>query len=315
MRTFLTLCALTLPAAAQTPQIVQTAINPANGRTYHLLEPADWTVSEAAAVALGGHLATVDDQAENDWLVATFKNQGGTDIDLWIGFNDMQVEGQFVWSSGAPITYTNWDIGEPSNAGGNEDFATIRKNNPLGMWNDLPDHPVGFHADSQGVVEIGSGVIFCTAKTALVCGAPAIQDSGASSASAASGFTLSAGPARSCRSGILLYNTAQLGAGIPFQGGTLCVEAMGLRRAGPMNSMGTPGNAFCDGRFALDMNAFAQNLWVVPDCAGAPAGLPPNVAAGYLATPGQAVFTQIWGRDSVATGSFLSNGVQYVVGP
>ena len=34
------------------------------------------------------------------------------------GFNDEQVEGQFEWVSGAAINYTNWDIGEPSNAGG-----------------------------------------------------------------------------------------------------------------------------------------------------------------------------------------------------
>ena len=314
-RKLLAFLVLAVPAAAQAPQIVQTAINPANGRTYHLLEPADWTVSEAAAVALGGHLVTVGDQAENDWLVATFKTQGTIDIDLWTGFNDAQVEGTFVWSSGQPITFTYWDIGEPSNAGGNEDFAAVRKNNPLGQWNDLPDHPVGFHADTQGVVEIGSGMAFCTSKAGLACGVPSIQDTGASSATLNSGFTISAGPARSCKSGILLYNIAQATPGLPFQGGTLCVEAMGLRRAGPTNSTGTPGGASCDGRFAIDMNAFAKNLWVVPDCAGAPSGLPPNSAAPFLNTPGQSVFTQFWGRDSVATGSFVSNGVQYFVGP
>jgi hypothetical protein len=112
-----------------------------------------------------------------------------------------------------------------------------------------------------------------------------------------------------------MYNTAQLTPGLPFQGGTLCVDAMNLRRAGPMNSMGTPGGASCDGRFSIDMNAFAHNAWVVPDCAGAPSGLPPNVAAGYLTSPGQDVFAQIWGRDSVATGSFLSNGIHWVIGP
>ena len=63
------------------------------------------------------------------------------------------------------------------------------------------------------------------------------------------------------------------------------------------------------------MNAFAQGLWTVPDCAGNPSGTPANNPAGYLTNPGTTVFTQYWGRDSVATGSFVSDGLSYVVGP
>jgi hypothetical protein len=71
----------------------------------------------------------------------------------------------------------------------------------------------------------------------------------------------------------------------------------------------------CDGRFAIDMNAFALGNWVVPDCAGNPSGLAPNNPAGYLTMMGQAVHAQFWGRDSVATGSFLSSGLHFVQGP
>ena len=113
----------------------------------------------------------------------------------------------------------------------------------------------------------------------------------------------------------MLYNTASLSSGVPFEGGTLCVAPNGIRRAGPTDSQGTPGAASCDGELAIDMNAFASGLWSVPDCAGKPAGLPAHHPAAYLTTPGQDVYCQLWGRDSVATGNFLSAGIQYTVLP
>ena len=39
--------------------------------------------SEAQAVALGGHLATINDQAEQDWVVALFGQYGGEYLTLW----------------------------------------------------------------------------------------------------------------------------------------------------------------------------------------------------------------------------------------
>ena len=144
--------------------ILASAVNPSNGHTYLLLPSSSWTVAEAAAVALGGHLATLRSQAEHDFLNANFHNWQGSDIDLWIGLNDAAVEGSFVWSSGEPVSYTNWDTGEPNDAGGNEDYANLRKNNPNAYWNDLPDNPTGFHAGPHGVVELGTNVAsVCTA--------------------------------------------------------------------------------------------------------------------------------------------------------
>jgi hypothetical protein len=159
---------------------------------------------------------------------------------------------------------------------------------------------------------IGTPTSFCTAKSPLACPTPAIASTGIPSAGSSSGFVVTAAPARSCKSGILLYNTLQI-PGVLFQGGTLCVSTMGLRRAGPTNSQGTPGNN-CDGAFALDMNAFAAAAWLVPDCAGNP--LQPGLnAAPYLSVPGTDVFAQFWGRDTLATGSFVSNGLTWTVGP
>ena len=53
---------LCLAAGRLSAQVVAGPIvNPANGHAYFLLAPNTWTSSESQAVALGGHLATIND--------------------------------------------------------------------------------------------------------------------------------------------------------------------------------------------------------------------------------------------------------------
>jgi V8-like Glu-specific endopeptidase len=138
---------------------------------------------------------------------------------------------------------------------------------------------------------------YCVAKPGLTCGDPTVLISGASSATATSGFVLRAGPARQNKTGILLYTDSGPNNG-PFNGGTLCVNTP--FRRGPAISSG--GVTPCGGEFVLDMNAFASGL----------AGGNPDP---FLRVAGTRVHTQWWGRDSIATGSFLSQGAWYTVCP
>jgi hypothetical protein len=151
-------------------------------------------------------------------------------------------------------------------------------------------------------------VSYCTAKPGLACGVPAIGWSGVSSAAATSGFQITAAPGRSERTGVLLYTSGGR-ANLPFPSGghILCISASPLRRGGPTESGGTPGPN-CDGVFVLDMNAFAHGLWVPPG------GQAPNNPAPFLTTVGQQINVQWWGRDTPATGSFMSDGLEYVIG-
>src|SRR3954469_13881525 len=81
--------------------------NAANAHTYYLLSSNTWTASEAEAVGLGGHLVTINDTAENQWVLNTFFPLTGVPYaSLWIGLNDAANEGQFVWASGEPVTFT-----------------------------------------------------------------------------------------------------------------------------------------------------------------------------------------------------------------
>lgn len=124
--------------------------NSANNHIYYLLEAANWTNAEVAAVALGGHLATINDAAEDAWVYATFSLIGGVPRTMWIGLNDAQTEGTFVWANGESAAYRHWGPGEPNNIG-NEDFVCyfppdyqFRE-----TWNDC-----GWSAECNGVVEI-----------------------------------------------------------------------------------------------------------------------------------------------------------------
>jgi hypothetical protein len=113
--------------------------NPVNGHQYYLLTNSNWTNARTFALSIGGDLATINDAAENDFVVATFAPLAAR---LWIGFNDAAAEGQFVWANSTPVGFTNWEPGEPNNGGGTgENYVHIYTNN--GRWNDVRDIAVG----------------------------------------------------------------------------------------------------------------------------------------------------------------------------
>lgn len=116
--------------------------NPANGHRYTMHTGRTWTQAEALAVSLGGHLVTINDAAENEFVRASVLGFDGVDRRGWIGFNDAASEGNFVWSSGEAASYTNWNGGEPNNAGGVENFTEMLGGS--GAWNDQPDGGNGF---------------------------------------------------------------------------------------------------------------------------------------------------------------------------
>ena len=63
-----------MPAAtpAKAEVIAGPIANPANDHVYYLLELDTWTNSEAEAVSMCGHLATINDSAEEQWVFDTF---------------------------------------------------------------------------------------------------------------------------------------------------------------------------------------------------------------------------------------------------
>ena len=109
-----------------------------------MLSPSGWTAAESVAVSIGGHLATINDAAEDAWVVSTF----GSYLPVWIGLNDRTTEGTYVWTSGEPVSYLNWRPGEPNNSG-NEDLVYLGSNG----WNDYCENRGGCDA-LYGLVEV-----------------------------------------------------------------------------------------------------------------------------------------------------------------
>jgi hypothetical protein len=192
------------------------------------------------------------------------------------------------------------NIGPVSGAGdvNNDGLDDVIVGDPIVEVTGLPGHEHGRATVFSGPRQPSH---YCVAKVNSCAGTPAIASAGLPRASAASGFVISATGAREGRLGILLY-TPNGSASLPFHGGTLCVAPQGLKRGPPVIATGgTPGPS-CDAVFRIDWNAFA---------AGAAGGNP----AAFLASAGQQVNVQWWGRDSVANGSFLSDALFYSVCP
>ena len=89
-----------------------------NGHSYYVSTSSNyrWTQARDAAVAAGGHLVSINNAAENSYvksIIPSYCHRG----EVWIGYNDMAVEGTFEWVNGDMTSYANWKPGEPNNQG------------------------------------------------------------------------------------------------------------------------------------------------------------------------------------------------------
>lgn len=161
-----------------------------NNTNYEIVkENLNWVDASACAVSRGGFLAEIDTQEEQDSIFFHVNNagiigsntvapDGGGASYLWIGGNDMNIEGDWIWdgnndgtgaqfwqgtSSGSPVggLYNNWG-NEPDNFGsGQNGLGFAFTNWPLGVagqWNDVDDantlyyiieYPNGLNIDKE----------------------------------------------------------------------------------------------------------------------------------------------------------------------
>lgn len=103
-----------------------------NGHEYELIPISrTWLEASVDCEMRGGHLVTIATEEENNF-VASLVSEAQIGEAL-IGFTDQETEGEWHWITNEPVTYTNWDSGEPADAG-QEDYAGIRND---GGWPDL----------------------------------------------------------------------------------------------------------------------------------------------------------------------------------
>uniref|UniRef100_A0A1B0CV96 Putative c-type lectin n=1 Tax=Lutzomyia longipalpis TaxID=7200 RepID=A0A1B0CV96_LUTLO len=92
----------------------------------------------------GMHLASISSQEENDKLEKHIRDFGFGNEHFWTSGTDLAEEGSFFWmSTGRPITFTNWNAGEPNNFryenGEEENCLELWNRDGKGLkWNDSP---------------------------------------------------------------------------------------------------------------------------------------------------------------------------------
>ncbi|MCL2099184.1 MAG: hypothetical protein FWH24_01950, partial [Oscillospiraceae bacterium] len=115
-----------------------------NGNQYQRFDQSmTWKEAKAYAESLGGHLVTINSQAESDFVAELISD--GTKNQYWIGAESEGNWGDWKWVTGEPWSYTNWGRGEPNGPGNCAFVQMYRIPNPhtgyyeedaLGKWND-----------------------------------------------------------------------------------------------------------------------------------------------------------------------------------
>ena len=82
-----------------------------NGSFYYYSQTINlWSQADSICNSLGGHLVTISDVAENNFI-----NNFSNGMGIWLGLTDENNEGIFQWSNGDSLTFTNWLPNQPDN--------------------------------------------------------------------------------------------------------------------------------------------------------------------------------------------------------
>nr|XP_036215023.1 bromodomain-containing protein DDB_G0280777 isoform X2 [Bactrocera oleae] len=105
---------------------------------------ANWFKASQYCRYHGMHLASIASQEENDRLEKHIRDFGLGHEHFWTSGTDLADEGSYFWmANGRPITFTNWNAGEPNNFryenGEEENCMELWNRDGKGLkWNDSP---------------------------------------------------------------------------------------------------------------------------------------------------------------------------------
>ncbi|XP_061190966.1 perlucin-like protein [Saccostrea echinata] len=105
----------------------------------------NWQQAKEKCEEYQAYLVEINSKNENIWitekLVNPFHGKPNRITVFWIGASDIKQEGSFTWSKSKTLLkntdYTNWNRGEPNDAGRNEDCVLLSLD-LKGKWNDFP---------------------------------------------------------------------------------------------------------------------------------------------------------------------------------
>ncbi|MGK0220292.1 MAG: hypothetical protein ACI9HE_003803, partial [Planctomycetota bacterium] len=270
-------------------------VNPATGHAYRIVNNnLDWVSARQEAEAtlfMGqpGHLVTIGDQAELDWLLANL------DVGRpWIGlFHDTQDPNYaepasgWAWVTGEPVSFLNWATGEPNDnsaSGGSEDYAEMFAS---GEWNDAELN----HAQTnQYLIEWdgGIGTTYCSPAVPNTTGLPGRIEAVGSDIAMDNNLTLRAMDLPLNQFGIFVNSmTAGLIMNPGGSQGNLCV----VNSIGRYNGPGEIQTSGVTGSFELLLDL----------------DMTPTPSGSVSIVSGQTWYFQTWYRDFISGQGAVSN--------
>lgn len=115
-----------------------------NGHTYAVInQTLSWSDGKILCESLGGHLVSVNNEAEQNYLNELMQKTG-TYKAYWTGGYKRVLTNTWTWLTDEDFGYTNWDLGEPNFE--NEDKVYMYGDNSiaaLGTWNNHIDSSTG----------------------------------------------------------------------------------------------------------------------------------------------------------------------------
>ncbi|MCG9127577.1 hypothetical protein JT359_08270 [Candidatus Poribacteria bacterium] len=125
-------------------------VNPENGHAYRKIQCRSLNDAKKQATANGAYLVAINDENEQKWLSGVFGNHI-----YWIGLSDEKNEGEWIWDSGEPLTYTNWGkkgrFPRSTHTAEQQDAAVMTFVN--GLWHAIGPNDLFYRNTKNAIIE------------------------------------------------------------------------------------------------------------------------------------------------------------------